>query len=271
MLKSPLSSPIKRTLRSAFTPSGGYAPAGYDTDAQAYITAVETADSASLETGVKDAINAFVVECKAQDIWTAINASCILAGARTLSGALVPLKGTAPTNVNFVGGDYNRKTGLLGNGTSKYINSNRLDTADALDNYHISAYPTGLVTSSGKFFFGVGLTQSGATQIEADTRARSRNGGIVGTPQARTTQFVGLSRTNSANFTLRANNATNTVTQTSITRMGTNYFIFASNAAGSPSLAFAERIAFYSIGASVDLAKLDTAVTNLMTAISTAF
>ncbi len=50
MLKSPLSSPIKRTLRSAFTPSGGYAPAGYDTDAQAYITAVETADSASLET-----------------------------------------------------------------------------------------------------------------------------------------------------------------------------------------------------------------------------
>jgi len=62
---------------------GGGGGGGYDTDAQAYITAVETADSASLETGVKDAINSFVVYCKAQGIWTAINASCILAGART--------------------------------------------------------------------------------------------------------------------------------------------------------------------------------------------
>jgi hypothetical protein len=69
----------------------------YDADAQAYITAVETADGQALETGVRDAINAFVVGCKADGIWNAIKASCILAGARTLTGALVPLVGTAPT------------------------------------------------------------------------------------------------------------------------------------------------------------------------------
>jgi hypothetical protein len=102
----------------------------FDTDAQAYITAVETADGAALEEGVKTAINNFVVDCKADGIWSAIKASCILAGARTLNGALVPLAGTAPTNFNFVSGDYNRKTGLVGDGISKYLNSNRANNAD---------------------------------------------------------------------------------------------------------------------------------------------
>jgi hypothetical protein len=73
----------------------------FDTDAQAYITAVETADGAALEAGVKTAINNFVVGCKADGIWSAIKASCILAGARTLTGALIPLAGTAPTNFDF--------------------------------------------------------------------------------------------------------------------------------------------------------------------------
>ena len=111
-------------LSVAAAVSGG---GGYDADAQAYITAVETADGQALETAVKDAINAFVVGCKADGIWNAIKASCILAGARTLNGVLVPLAGAAPTNNGFVGAgtDYNRKTGLLGNGSSKWLNSNR--------------------------------------------------------------------------------------------------------------------------------------------------
>jgi hypothetical protein len=67
----------------------------------------------------------FVNGCKADGIWNAIKASCILAGARTLNGALVPLVGTAPTNFNFVDWCYNRKTGLVGDGSTKYLDSNR--------------------------------------------------------------------------------------------------------------------------------------------------
>ena len=90
----------------------------YDPDAAAYIAAVEAADGQALETGVKDAINAFVLGCKADGIWNAIKASCILAGARTLAGALVPLVGAAPSQVGAAGGwNYTRKTGLAGNGT----------------------------------------------------------------------------------------------------------------------------------------------------------
>ena len=78
----------------------------YDTDAGNYIQAVEgpAGDNQVLEPAVRQAINNFVVGCKQDGIWSAIKASCILAGARTLNGALVPLVGTAPTNNNFVSG-----------------------------------------------------------------------------------------------------------------------------------------------------------------------
>lgn len=107
----------------------------YDPDASAYITAVEIADGQPLELNVKAAINSFVIDCKTDGIWDGITSCCILAGARTLNGALTPLKGVAPTNNNFIPADYNRATGLKGNGhdvSFKYIDTNRNDNQDDL-------------------------------------------------------------------------------------------------------------------------------------------
>jgi hypothetical protein len=75
---------------------------GLDPDAKAYIAAVETADGQALEPAIRTAYDQFIRGCKSDGIWDAIKASCILAGARSLSGALVPLVGAAPTNNNFV-------------------------------------------------------------------------------------------------------------------------------------------------------------------------
>ena len=144
----------RASLSRAIGSDGGSSGVGpsYDTDAQAYITAVEAEDGESLESGVKDAINAFVVGCKSDGIWDAIKASCILAGARTLDGALVPLVGSAPTNSNFVSGDYSRTTGLTGNGTTKQLNANRPGNADTQNNIHISSYlVTGRDGGSGRY------------------------------------------------------------------------------------------------------------------------
>jgi hypothetical protein len=108
-----------------------------DPDAKTYINAVEFADGQPLESAVRTAIDKFVRGCKADGIWDAIKASCVLAGARTLDGALVPLKGSAPTNNGpFVSGDYDRKTGLAGNGTTKFLNSNRNNNADPQNSNH---------------------------------------------------------------------------------------------------------------------------------------
>ena len=114
----------------------------YDEDAGNYIQAVETADAQALEPATRKAINNFVIGCKADGTWDAIKASCILAGARTLAGALVPLVGTAPTNNGFIGigTDYVRKTGLLGDGTTKYLDSNRNNNADPQNSQHLAIW-----------------------------------------------------------------------------------------------------------------------------------
>jgi hypothetical protein len=79
--------------------------ATFDPDAAAYLRAVEAADGQALETPVKRAVDDFFKGTKADGtFWDALKASCILCGARTLAGALVPLVGTAPTNNNFVAG-----------------------------------------------------------------------------------------------------------------------------------------------------------------------
>ena len=132
-----------------------FSQSSYD-DTTSYIAAVEAADGQALEDSIKTAYTDFIVGCKADGIWNAIKASCILAGARTLNGALVPLVGTAPTNFNFVSGDYIRKTGLRGNGTTKYLNSNRSNNSDPQNNTHLSVNVTlaptaGVRVSMGSF------------------------------------------------------------------------------------------------------------------------
>jgi hypothetical protein len=253
-----------------------FAAAGvaYDTDAQAYITAVEAADGQALETGVRDAINAFVIGCKADGIWTAIKASCILAGARTLNGALVPLVplvGPAPTRFGTEGGwNYNRKTGLQGNGTNNYLNSNRNNNADPQDNQHCSVYVSTAPTT-GLSLIGAGQAGNGTTSI-INGASRSRNATAVGF-SAVTSGIVGISRNSSSSYVQRFNAGFATVTQSSQTPISTNFLLYAraDTAGGGTIGAYANpRLAFYSIGESLDLALLDARVTTLINAFAAA-
>jgi hypothetical protein len=248
------------------------AAAGYDPDAQSYITAVEAADGQALEIGVKDAINAFVVGCKADGIWAAIKASCIMAGARTLAGALVPLVGTAPTNNNFVAGDYDRETGLKGNGNTKYLDSNRNNNADPQNSVHqccfISTAPS---TGTSRVYMGAGVTDGGTTHVVRSSfgtfGSRNRNSfddSPVSTP---VTGFAGHSRSSSASYAIRANSTNYTESRPSQIPFNGNVFVFATNPASFYSDA---RLAFYSIGESLDLALLDARVTALVNAIGAA-
>ena len=151
----------------------GAAGPSFDTDAAAYIAAVEAADGQALEAATQTAINTFVVGCKADGNWNAIKASCILAGARTLSGALVPLAGPAPTNNNFVSADYNRVTGLIGNGATKYLNSNRLNSSDPQNSKHICVYATAASSTTGQWRSLMGslaVTGIGRSDIEYSTK-----------------------------------------------------------------------------------------------------
>jgi hypothetical protein len=82
-------------------------------------------------------VNTFVTGCKT-DGSAAIKARCILAGARTRLGALTPLS-VLPAPASTSWRYYNRKTGLLGHGTTKYLDSNRNNDADP-QNSNIGCY-----------------------------------------------------------------------------------------------------------------------------------
>ena len=232
----------------------------YDEDAGNYIQAVETADAQALEPATRKAINNFVIGCKQDGIWTAIKASCILSGARTLAGALVPIAGTAPTSLNFVDGDYNRKVGLVGGTAGKTLNSNRNNNADPQDNNHNAVYPT--FTNVNSPFIGTQVNVTGANAISPGG-TRSRNSVFVVFPATATANaLVGHSRGSSANYTQRANSASTLSTQTSETPQNANVTVFGYTGATTVT----SRLAFYSIGESLDLALLDARVTDLINA-----
>jgi hypothetical protein len=243
-----------------------------DADAQTYLRAVETADGQTLEPAVALAVNEFVLGCKNDGIWTAIKASCILAGARTLAGALVPLVGTAPTNNNFVSGDYNRETGLVGNGSTKYLTQS--NPATPLQNSaHQAIYlSTNTTTTAVNFATHIaewpssgtdGRTQISTNTTQTFTRCRETTGVLLGSTGL---GLNGISRFNSANYIRRIGQANATVTEASTGIPNQTIYVF-NNGGGQYSNA---RLAFYSIGESLDLALLDARVTTLVNALSAA-
>jgi hypothetical protein len=244
----------------------------YDTDAGNYIQAVEAADGQALEAATRQAINNFVVGCKQDGIWNAIKASCILAGARTLAGALVPLVGTAPTNVNFVTGDYNRKTGLVGNGSSKYLGTNRTDNADPRNNFHMSTYVTTAGSKTvGEAYIGVSDNSTSFSVIYryppsySATLAFSRSTNALNGGLLNGVGLLGTSRQISSSFFFRRDSTTVTTTDPSALPTSNNIAVFAENTSSIVNYSNA-RLAFYSIGESLDLALLDTRVTALIAA-----
>jgi len=257
--------------------------AALDPDAAVYIAAVEAADTQALEPAVRAAINDFVVGCKADGIWNAIKASCILAGARTLTGALVPLVGAAPTNVGglFVSGDYNRKTGLVGDGSTKYLNTNRAGNADPQNNKHLATY---IGATSEKTTFSL-LMCDGVNGNEIVSQIGINPGtGVLLTRVNNTlgnssalyggVGFYGVSRGASGSYVARGSATSSTITRDSQTSNTANIAIFARTAgfaeASSGGQVYDGRLAFYSIGEALDLALLDARVTALINAIAAA-
>jgi len=243
----------------------------WDTDAASYITAVEAADGQSLETGIKRAINQFVIDCKVRGIWGAIKSCCLLCGARTLSGALVPLKENAPTNNNFVSADYNRETGLKGNGSNKYLLTNRFENSDPQNNKHLSIFIANTTSST----VANGLIGTGG--INGSLIGSNLNGFQLMLNSSTSTSisqtyprgFFGISRNNSANASVRFNNATNTINSASSATGNTNNIAVLGFMSGLSSSS--SRASFYSVGESLDLRLLEQCVDRYNNGLSRAF
>lgn len=190
-----------------------------DPDAQNYIDRVEAADSASLESGVKDAINQLFLDMKAASApisgtnWDSVVAGSMIltAGPRTLAGLLEPLypNATLPTNTNFVSGDYNRKTGLMG-ASGKYISFRDMTGGPTLNDNSVFSWVSdfgtpgtnrALVTSELSVSVRTGVYKSSATNLVFYS---SSSTSLVVSGVAETDYgFYGLSRSDSTGYTHR--------------------------------------------------------------------
>jgi hypothetical protein len=243
-----------------------------------YIAAIEAVDGQSLESAVKTAYQNFISGCVTDGIWSSIKSSCILAGARTLSGALVPLVGTAPTNNNFVSADFNRKTGLKGNGTTKYLNSNRAHNADPQNNAHLAVNMSVAAAGGTRYSIGVDDISCFSHILHASGVLYPRfHNATIAVPTQGTASalgFYGVSRNASANYVRRRPTASSaTISVTSSAASSNNILVFGatqSNGTIYSSSIFNGSLSFYSIGENLDLALLDTRVSNLMTALAAA-
>jgi hypothetical protein len=227
-----------------------------DADALAYIEAVQNADNDFLEAEVQLAINDFVTGCKVDGVWDAIKSSCILAGAKTLTGALIPLKGLPPTGFNLVAGDYDRKLGIIGNSTNKYIDIGRNNNADPQNDNHNAAYVNNI---GGTYIGTIGSNLTG-NNVLGGTVFRNRSS-LNSPTVVDVTGFRGASRSSNANFTYRISGVNQTAIITSATPQNTG--LVTHRFAG---IYTSTRISFYSIGEALDLALLDSRVTALMNA-----
>lgn len=269
--------------------SGRILGSEYDFDALQYINNVEAMDGQPLEKTTKKAISKFVTSCKIDGTWNAIKSCCILAGAKTLDGCLVPLKGAAPTKYNFISTDYNRSTGLLSNASNKYLNTNRAHNADPQDNFHLAVYhhsSTVPKDSTGRYLIGarspslsgsaIGLVISpSSSERSSISAARSSFNlrSLLAIGDSFSAGFLAVTRNNSSIYTLRAAESpfTSNVTANSSSPDGnTNYLVFGlANLSNTLNSRLSARISFYSIGEGLDSNLLRIRVETLMSAFST--
>jgi hypothetical protein len=234
----------------------------HDPDAAAYIASVETADGQSLEQGIKDAITGFVVGCKIRGIWDSIKSCCLLCGARTQAGAIVPLKGNAPILTNFVG-DYNRENGLRR--TSGTFDINRNNNVDPQNSKHVAVYPTsidyGTSTANFRSIIASG-SQSGGLLIAVTSAGLSlrcnTSLSAVGSQPVAANGLIGVSVLNSSQSQVLYNQNIGIVNidTTTPSDMGIRLW------SGSGLATSTTRLAFYSVGESLNLKTLNEVVKN---------
>ncbi len=256
----PMNQRLLRPRQSGYTAS--------DADARAYLSAVRAADGSAVEPGVAKAIDDFVKGCKSDGVWDAIKASCILCGARTLAGINVPLKGTTPTFNAFTASEYNRKTGLVGNGSTMWIDSGRNNNADPQDSKHIAVWRSTAATNDAGMMGSNGTT-AGHTHIYTGFgsfifRNNAATSGNIPLSDMTGAGFLGTSRNSSSSFTHIVGTSTVTATVTSQTPANATIRVFETGGRTNA------RIAFYSIGEGLTLSLLGSRVSALMSAIGAA-
>jgi len=240
----------------------------FDTDAVDYISRVETADAETLEIGIQVAINNLVVELKDEGLWNDITQLVLTCGARTLTGALEPLKGVAPGTWGGTSSLYNRKTGLKGD-KSNVIDTN-IASNSLPNNLHTSLWITEQRSGTAfEVYLGSGIFQSGLKLIQmihasGTTVLASRVNSDTSILTDVGLNLYATSRLDNTSVQIYSSGVLNNITDNNIgtTDITTNVIIFGRGTPTSSSDRSNPRIRHWSLGNNLDLIKLNTSLSN---------
>ena len=191
-----------------------------------------------------------------------------------IQGVTVPLRDgmTVPTNNNFVAADLDQLTGLLGDASTKFINTNWDHGTSSQDDFSVSVYPT--TTTTTGYLFGAGRSGvSGVSNMSA--AANCRNHAITqksGYSNSLAGNISGSSRSSSTGFNVRSAGTDFAATVTSQPPLSRNLFIFSRTVDGSDTAETLTnaRLATYHAGPALDLATLEGLQETLITEVAAA-
>ena len=158
--------------------------------------------------------------------------------------------------------DYNRITGLVGDGSTKYLNSNRANNADPQNNSHMGVYVSTTPTVGVMFIGAEGFSLTGTTALYSGGGRYKNSTSDSYSVGSIAQTYYGLSRASSTQYTVQATSS-QTVARPSQTPESSNILLYRRGAPSTPSYSNA-RLSFYSIGESLDLALLGSRVTALV-------
>ena len=245
--------------------------ASFDADAVAFFGRVTTAGG-SLSATEKAAVNTLVLDLKANSLWTPMKAIYPMVGASAAACAQ-NLKSSSFTGTFTATGWTFASTGVTGNGTSAYMDTNFAPASNlTLSSGHDSVYLRTNLAISNTVAFGVETSTSQRMVLfpyafglgwisdlfdNSTSRITSSSGPSTG--------FVLASRASSSSHKLFRNSTqlSASTSATSGTLPTLNYYIGGYNGNGSPLFYSTNQIAFYSLGDGLD----DTQASNFYTAV----
>ena len=252
----------------------------YDPDAQAMFDARAAVGDEPTEP-YKQAISDYVKEIKAiSGFWDDIIQLVVMAGATTISGACVAIKGNNLTPISMVNTDVNIKTGVTGNGINKYLRTGYSGNPSGTgqNDFHMYGHFTARNTTSGArtLFGNGGNTGSGRRvlvhSVSANNTPIRMNGSAAFNRSGRNAGDHGFSRSISSAFTSLVVSTLVTHTDTSVAASGGPYYILArgpdSGSTPESQSHVNARILIWALGSGVDLTNYATPRANLIAALN---
>jgi hypothetical protein len=187
-----------------------------------------------------------------------------------IQGIVVPLRSgmTVPTNNLFLSADLNQVTGLLGDGSTTYINTNVTDSDTSQDDVSMSCWISTTTVIQNAVFIGSLYHRHQSTTANFAPKLGNRNPSTnqINVSPNIAIDFFGSSRTGSTNFNYVIDGASGTASRTSVAPIGTDIGVFnLGNATGVYSTA---RIATYHYGPALTLATLQALQATLISEIA---